>query len=380
MKLVKRIAGLAVTAAVLAAGGLQAADAVVKVGVSLPLSGNLAPFGKPAAEGIRLRAAEINAAGGVNGVRLELVIEDNKGDATETVNVFNKLAGTDRVVAVIGPLTSTNALAIRRLAKERKVPVISPTATNDKVTLKNGWMFRTCFNDSFQGAIVANHAIRNLKLKRAAVLLDMNSDYSKGLCASFKKAFTAAGGAVVAEESYQQKETEFGIQLKRIRDSGADVLFVPGYPPELQLIIKQAKVAGLTAKLCGADGWDNDSVINGSGPNIEGSFIVGAFSPDDRRPAVQKFLAAYAAQGLGKPGTFDALGYDSVSLLAEALKAGATPEAVRGGLAGIRNHEAVTGTISISPDGDAVKSAVILDITRTAGGAFAATYNTTVNP
>jgi branched-chain amino acid transport system substrate-binding protein len=137
------------TLATVAAGG--AAEAV-KIGVSLPLSGNLAPFGKPAVAGIRLRVDEINAAGGVKGARLELVIEDNKGDATETVNVFNKLAGTDGVAAVIGPLTSTNALAMRRAAKELKVPALSPTATNDKVTLKSGWMFRACFNDSFRAA------------------------------------------------------------------------------------------------------------------------------------------------------------------------------------------------------------------------------------
>ncbi len=377
----RTVTALTLAAAWLTAGGLRAAEpaAAIKIGANLPLSGNLAPFGKPALEGIRLRVAEINAAGGVNGRPLELVAEDNKGDATEAVNIVNKLAGTDQVAAIIGPLTSTCTLAMRRTAKELKIPVITPTATNDKITQKNGWLFRACFNDSFQGTAVANHAARNLGAKKAAVLIDQNSDYSKGVCASFKKAFTAAGGQVVAEESYQQKDTEFGPQLKKIRDRGADVLFVPGYPPELQLIIKQAKVAGVTARLCGADGWDNDSVVNGSGPNIDGSFIVGAFSPEDQRPVVRQFLAAYAAKGLGKPGTFDALGYDSVSLLAEALKRGTDGAAVRQGLLAIPGLEAVTGTIRFNPNGDAVKSAVILDITRT-GDRFATRYAATVAP
>lgn len=375
------VATLTLAAAWLAVGELGAAEpaAAIKIGVNLPLSGNLAPFGKPLLEGAQLRIAEINAAGGVNGRLLELVTEDNKGDATETVNIVNKLAGSDQVAAIIGPVTSTNALAMRRTARELKIPVITPTATNDKVTQKNGWLFRACFNDSFQGTAVANHAARNLGAKRAAVLIDLNSDYSKGLCVSFKKAFTAAGGQLVAEESYQQKDTEFGPQLKKIRDCGADVLFVPGYPPELPLIIKQAKVAGVTARLCGADGWDTDAVVNGSGPNIAGSFIVGAFSPEDQRPVVRQFLAAYAAKGLGKPGTFDALGYDSVSLLAEAFKTGTGADAVRQGLLAIPGLEAVTGTIRFTPNGDAVKSAAILEIIRT-GDRFATRYAATVTP
>ncbi len=362
-------------------GGALAAMAAppVKLGVSLPLSGNLAAYGKTTLEGVKLRTSQINAAGGVNGAPLQLVIEDNKGDATESVNVFNKLAGTDKVVAVVGPITSTNALACRRAAKELKVPLVSPTATNDKVTLKNGYVFRACFNDSFQGRIVATHAARNLGHLKAAVFVDLNSDYSKGLAASFAKAFAAAGGTIVAEESYQQKDTEFGPALKKIKDSGAQIIFVPGYPPEVPLIVKQAKVSGITARLCGADGWDNEAVLTGAGPNLEGCFLVGAFSREDQRPAARQFLDAFAKQGQAKPGTFEALGYDTVSLIAEALKSGATPDAVRRGLLGIKDFEAVTGRITISPDGDAIKSAVILDIVR-AGDRFTTKYQATVNP
>lgn len=351
----------------------------IKLGVDLPLSGSLAFYGKTTLEGIKLRVALINEAGGVNGAPLVLVIEDNKGDATETVNIFNKLVGSDKVVAVLGPIISTNALACRRVAKELKVPLISPTATNDKVTLKNGYLFRTCFNDSFQGQIIGNYAARNLGLKKAAVLVDMNSDYSKGLAASFKKTFTADGGRLVAEESYQQKDTEFAPQLKKIKDAGADLLFVPGYPPEVQLIVKQAKVTGLTARLCGADGWDNEAVINGSGPGIAGSYIVGAFSAEDTRPVVHDFLAACEKAKQEKPGTFSALGYDTVSLIAEALKTGSTSEDIRKGLLGIKNFPAVTGDLSISPDGDAIKSAVVLEIVRT-GDTFTTKYRATVSP
>ena len=351
----------------------------IKVGINLALSGNLASYGKATLDGIKLKADEINAAGGIGGNKIILIVEDNKGDQTETKNAYKKLAGSDKVVTVIGPITSTNAIAVRRDAAELKVPVISPTATNDKVTLRNPYMFRTCFNDSFQGRIAANFAIKEKGYKTAAIMVDMNSDYSKGLSESFKKAFESAGGKIITQEGYQQKDTEFGAQLKKIKESAAQTVFVPGYPPEVPLIIKQAKVIGLDARLCGADGWDNEAVINGSGNNIEGCFIVGAFSREDKRDAVRNFVASFEKTFNDKPGTFEALGYDSLSILAEALKKGTTPEAVKDGLHAIKDFEAVTGKTTLTPDGDVEKNAVILEITRE-GDKYIAKYKATVNP
>jgi branched-chain amino acid transport system substrate-binding protein len=270
-------------------------------------------------------------------------------------------------------------MAVRRDAAELKVPVISPTATNDKVTLRNPYMFRTCFNDSFQGKIAANFAINEKGYKTAAILVDMNSDYSKGLSESFRKAFESAGGKIITQEGYQQKDTEFGAQLKKIKESVAQTIFVPGYPPEVPLIIKQAKVIGLDARLCGADGWDSESVINGSGNNIEGCFIVGAFSREDKRDAVRTFVASFEKKYNDKPGTFAALGYDAVSMLAEALKKGTSPEAVKDGLHAIKDFEAVTGKMTVTADGNVEKNAVILEITRD-GDKYTAKYRATVNP
>jgi branched-chain amino acid transport system substrate-binding protein len=355
----------------------QKASGEIKIGISLPLSGALAAYGKSTLEGINLRVEEANAAGGVNGVKLKLLTEDNAGDATTTINAYNKLAGSDKCVAVIGPITSTCALAVRRTAAKQKVPVLSPTATNDKVTQAHAYLFRACFNDSFQGTVVANFMIQ--QGRKAATLTDINSDYSKGLAKNFAEAFAHGGGEIAAEEKYQQKDTDFSTQLKKIKDSGAEILFIPGYVPELPLIIKQSKVVGLRVKLCGADGWDNDETINGSGDAIEGAHIVGAFSVEDERPQVRNFLSAWAQKTAGgRPGTFEALGYDSASLLIEALRNGDSAEAVQAGLRSIKNFPAVTGSISIR-NGDAVKSAVILKIVKD-GERFVAKYVTTIAP
>lgn len=349
----------------------------VKIGLMVPLSGSLAPYGKAVLEGVRMRVEEANENASKVGYTIKLCVEDNMGNDTTTINVYNKLAGSDKVSAVIGPLTSTCALAVRRTVAKLKVPLISPTATNDKVTRDNDYMFRACFNDSFQGRVIATHVIKDVK--KAATLVDMNSDYSKGLAKSFTEFFRKLGGQVVAEEKYQQKDTDFAIQLKKIQESGAEIIFVPGYPPEVPLIIKQAKVVGLSARLCGADGWDNEAVINGSGDNVDGSLIVGAFSPDDTRPQVQKFVESFKKRSKKSPGTFEALGYDSMALIIEALKLGAKPEDVKRGLNQIKNFDTVTGTITIDEHGDAIKNAVILKITRE-NGKFGVKYVATVVP
>ena len=351
----------------------------LKIGVILPLSGALVSYGKSTLDGIQAGVEKINSAGGINGKKIKLIIEDNKGNPIDAKTAYTRLAASEKVSAIIGPITSTNAKAVRRTAKKLKVPMISPTATNDKITLKNPYVFRACFNDSFQGRIVATYAAKNLKAKTAAIMTDMNSDYSKGLAKNFKKYFQEAGGKVVAEEGYRQKDTEFGVQLKNIKKSNAEVLFIPGYPPELPLIIKQSKVIGYKGRLCGADGWDSSDVIKGSGDNISGSFIVGGFSKDEQRDAVKSFINEFKTKTQKTPGTFEALGYDSILLIAEAAKKGTTPEDIKNGLLTVKDFEAVTGKITITEDGDAEKSAVIMEIVKE-GDSFSKKYITTVNP
>jgi branched-chain amino acid transport system substrate-binding protein len=341
----------------------------LRLGVNVPLSGSLTPYGKGARDGAELAVKQINDAGGIGGKKIVLFVEDNKGDTTSTRNAFKKLAEIDNVVAVIGPVTSTCALGAKMDADKDKVPMISPTATNDTVTANTQYVFRACFNDSFQGKIVANYALKQLGLKKAAVMTDQNSDYSKGLSASFKAAFEAGGGQVTAEEGYQQKDTDFGTQLVKIKNSGAQIIFVPGYPPEVPLIIKQAKVVGFDGRLCGADGWDSEAVIARSGDNIEGCFLVGAFSPEDDRPIVKDFVDKMQAATGRMPGSFEALGYDSVLMFAEAArKGGPTREGVRKALHEIKDLEAVTGRITVNERNDAEKNAVVLQIVKQGDG------------
>ncbi len=373
------VAALGLIAVQSCSQGAKVPEDEIRIGVIQPLSGDLAAYGKATLNGLQLRVDEINAEGGVNGKKLKLVIEDNKGDGNESRNAFRKVVLSDGAVAVVAPVTSGNSLKIRELAAELKVPSISPTATNDTVTQDNPYMFRTIFNDSFQGKVIANFMLNDLGIKKAAILKDMNSDYSKGLADNFSETVKANGGEIVAVENYQQKDTNFNAQLKNVKDSGAKAVFIPGYPPDVQNIIKQVKILELDVVLMGADGWDNDDIIKGSGDRISGSYIVGAFASDDARPVVAEFVKKYKAKHDPDPGMFEALGYDTISLLVEAMKTGTDKESIRSGLVAITEYPGVTGKITITDQGDAVKSAAILEIVKM-GDDFGKKYKTTVNP
>lgn len=182
------------------------------------------------------------------------------------------------------------------------------------------------------------------------------------------------------EEGYQQKDTDFGSQLTKVKASGAEILFVPGYPPEVPRIITQAAVAGFKGWLCGADGWDSEAVLQNAGDNLAGCFLVGAFSPEDHREPVKKFVEAMKARIGRMPGTFEALGYDSVTLLAEAIQVkGAGRQEIRDGLAGLKEVEAITGKITLTANGDAEKDAVILKAQKE-GDKYVTKYVETISP
>jgi branched-chain amino acid transport system substrate-binding protein len=354
----------------------------VRVGVILPRSGKLKSLGEAALTGIRLRVDQINEAGGIEGKPIRLIVEDNQADKQASRKAFGKLATIDNVVAVLGPLTSTNSFAVKLDAQRYGLPIITPTATNDEVTRNTDYVFRVIFNDSFQGRIAATYAYENRGTRTAAVMTDKNSDYSKGLSASFVEVFESLGGQIVAREGYQQDDTDFGPQLTQIKLSGAELVFVPGYQPEVPLIIRQAKTVGYPGRLCGGDGWDSDEVIPKSGENIVGCFFVGAFHPDDPREVVQRFVPEIAPRLDGRrPGGFEALGYDAAALLIEALQRGGTNrEGVKDALLAVRDFPAVTGELTITPTGDAEKAAVILEVARDEDGRYIKRYLDTTKP
>lgn len=347
------------------------------VGVFLALTGDTADFGTTTRDGIQLAASEINQAGGVNGKKIRLVIEDDRGNPAEARTAVTKLIDQSGVIAVLGDVASSNSLAAAPVCQARKIPMITPSSTNPKVTQVGDYIFRVCFIDPFQGYVMAKFARDNLKAKTAAVLWDNGSDYSQGLSNVFKSQFPKMGGKILADLTYHADDVDFSSQLTAIRAAKPDVIYVPGYYTEISLIARKARELGITVPLLGGDGWDSANLIKNAGSALEGCYFSDHYSPDSTKPQVKKFVQSFRARYGYTPNALAALGYDATWILREAMARASTfnPAKVRDAIAETRGYPGVTGNITIDGDRNAVKPAVVLQIR---GSKFV--YVTTIEP
>ncbi|PAK42842.1 ABC transporter substrate-binding protein [Peribacillus simplex] len=362
-------------------GGSSKSDDTIKIGANLELSGGTASFGQSAADGLKLAIDEINKEG-IDGKKLEIVKVDNKSDAAEATSGSIKLVSQDKVVAVVGSATSTNTLAQVQVAQDNKVPLLTPTATNPDITNKagklNDYVFRTCFIDPFQGTVAANFASDEIGAKTAAIYVDSASDYSKGLAAAFKEAFTAKGGKIVAEEAYVTKDTDFRSTLTRIKSAKPEFVFLPGYYEEVGLILKQAREDGMDLPFMGGDGWDSPKVVEIAGADaLKNTYITNHYSPEDEDAKIQDFVAAFEKEYDKTPDAFAALGYDTGYYLADAIKRSgdASPEKIRQALEDVKDLQLVSGTLNLDENHDPIKSATILEYVD-----GKQTFKTKINP
>lgn len=350
-------------------GGEKKAD-IIKVGANLEMTGGSASYGISSKNAIELAFKEINEKGGINGKRLELVVADNKSEAAEATNAMQKLVSQDNVVAVIGPNLSSSVIAASAINNSAKVLDIAPMATNPYVTVDQAsgktkdFNYRTCFIDPFQGTVMAKFATAELGVGNAAVLIDNSSDYAKGLAQFFKENFVKEGGAVTAEESYLQKDTDFKATLTKIKATNPDFLYVPGYYQEVGLIVKQARELGMNMPIAGGDGWDSAKMPEIAGAAaLNNTYFSSLYSPEDSSDINKNFVAAYEKAYGQKPDVFAALSYDSALLVAEAIKnAGSTePAKISEAMAKINGFSGVSGSVTFDDKHNPVKSAVILE-------------------
>lgn len=356
----------------------------IKVGVNLELSGNVASYGESMEKGIDLAVDEINKKGGIDGKKLDVVKVDNKSDAAEATNGAIKLTSQDKVTAIIGAATSGDTVAQAQIANDTKTPIITPGGTSPNVTVNdkgqvNEYVFRTTFIDPFQGTVAANFAADNLKVKNAAIYFDSASDYSKGVAASFKKTFEAAGGKVVSNEAYVGKDTDFRATLTRIKAKNPEFIFIPGYYEEVGLIIKQARELGITVPFMGADGWDSPKLVELAGADaLNNTYLTNHYSSEDPDKKVQDFVTKFKDKNGGSaPNAFNALGYDTVYLLKDAIeRAGSTDSTkIKDALAKTKDLSLVTGVYTIDKNHHPIKSATVLEYKD-----GKQVFNTKVNP
>ncbi|MGE5581988.1 MAG: ABC transporter substrate-binding protein [Bacillota bacterium] len=351
----------------------------INLGAIQPISGQVSAYGTQTRDAIAMAVEEINAKGGVLGKPIKLIVEDDEASPDKTKNAFMKLVAKDKVIGIIGALTSKCSLAITKDAQDKKIVLISPSSTNDTVTDAGDYIFRACYNDSFQGQVVAQFSFDTLKAKKAAILYDITNDYSKGLTTNFSDKFKSLGGEVVASESYSTNDKDFNAQLTKIKAAKPDVLFIPDYYSTVSLIAKQVRAQGLTIPMVGADGWDE--ITNNAGDEALNSYYSNHYSPDANDPEVTAFVKKYQEKYKIVPNALAALGYDATYILAEAIeRAGSTdPEKIKAAMMET-DRKFVTGNIKFNEKRNPVKSAVMLRIVKGADGKLATEYAGTVNP
>jgi branched-chain amino acid transport system substrate-binding protein len=340
----------------------------IRVGEFASLTGGSASFGQSSHKGTALAFDELNAGGGLLGKKLRLITEDDQSLAGQPATIVRKLISQDKVIAVLGEVASSKSLEAAPICQQNKIPMISPASTNPKVTEVGDYIFRVCFIDPFQGTVMSKFALSK-GWKKVALLTDVKQDYSVGLADAFVKAFTAAGGSVVKDQKYSSGDKDFKPQLTSIKATKPDAIFVPGYYGEVALIGKQARLLGIKVPLLGGDGWVGDSLLKVAGNSLDGSFFSCHFSADDKSEVVQGFVKKFKAKYNETPDDMAALGYDSAMILAAAIKkaGGTDSEKLREAIAGTKAHAGITGSITLDPQRNASKPAVILGI---AGGGF----------
>ena len=344
-------------------------DKEIKVGANFEVTGGVANYGNQALKGIKLAIKQANENGGVLGKQINLIVADNKSEASEAANAATKLISQDGVKVLLGPATTSNMLAASQIATDNKIPAITPTATNPKITVENGqvkpYIFRSCFIDPLQGEVMADFATKTLNVKTAAIYVDSSSDYSKGLAEVFAKKFAEAGGTIVAQESFLQKDQDFKSTLTKLKASNPEVIFIPAYYEEVGKIVKQARELGINAKLLGADGWDDSKLVDIAGAQpLNDTYFCSHYSEQDNDANVRDFIAAYKAEYGEEPNVFAALGYDAGKMLVDAIKRAGSddPEKIRQALAETKNLQVGTGIITMDANHDPIKSAVVLEM------------------
>ena len=351
-------------------GGTTPTKDGYKLGIQFELTGEVADYGNAELEGAKLAIKLANEKLGEE--KYVPVIYDNTSSTTEAVTLATKLV-QDGVVGVVGPATSGASAATYQISNDSGVVVVSPSATANNVTLTNPddknspayeYVFRTCFEDSYQGAAMAQYAYVVLGIRRVVVYGDSITDYAKGLAVSFTEQFEKLGGSVIANEYYVAKDTDFSPVLTRIKDLNLDAIYIPGYYQEVGLIIKQAREMGLDCPIIGGDGFDSETLAElGGAKNLNDVFFTTGYTTVDASPELKAFIETYTKEYGKEPNMFAALAFDATNLLIQACEEAGTNDsaAVRDVMETI-HFDGITGSFSFDKTHTPIKSVLVVEL------------------
>ena len=321
----------------------------IKIGALIPLTGELLIPGTNAQKGVIMAVDEINAQGGINGKKLEVIYEDGRCNAKDAAEAGNRLINVEKVQFIIGGICSGETLAVAPVAEQNKVVMLSPCSSAPKVSEAGDYIFRDYPSDTFQGSFAAEHAY-NIGVRKAAILNTIGA-WGEGLRDKFKQRFLELGGQIVAEESFEQSATDMRGQLTKIKSANPDLIYMPAYTQGSSLILKQAKELGITAKKLSGDGSDDPAIIETAGEAAEGFQITVVI------PGTDDFVNRFTAKFGTGPLACTSYAYDAAQIGAQLLKkVGNSGEAIKNELYKVKDFNGASGTISFDSNGDRIKS------------------------
>lgn len=335
-------------------GCVKKEEHTIKIGVTLPLTGDAAIWGQSQKDGYDLALSQINAKGGINGKKIVLIYEDDRGLPKDGVAALQKLINVDKIRLLTGVANSSVALAYIPIINEHKILFISSGASSPKLTGASKYFFRTWPSDIAEALAMAKYAHGELKLNRIAILY-INNDYGIGLSEPFKSTFESLGGKIVSSENLEQGATDFRTQLSKIKVGNPEAIYLAGNPVEMGRAIRQMRELGIRNQILSISTLNDKEVFKIAGVNaIEGTIITDAsFDPQSNDPAAQKFMRNFKAQFNHEPGILANTAYDALMILAHAIEQVSTdPDKLAPYLHSMKDYEGVSGKISFSEGGD----------------------------
>lgn len=334
----------------------------IEVGVLVPISGSLSVWGVNSERGVRLAADRINAAGGIDGRPVRLLVEDSECEPEKAVSVLRDWIARGDVPVVVGAICSSDVLAMAPVAEAGEVVVLSTGASNPAISDAGEFVFRNWPSDRIQGELTADHAFER-GFRNVAVLFVDNA-YGRGLEAVFAEHFRQLGGAIASpSQSYAEGDDDFGAQIARIRSSGADALYLPAYTREYPRILSQARELGLEIPILASETFDDPETVARSGAAAEGVVFPSPASFDRSSPRGREFVAAFEDAFGEPPGITSDTAFDAMNMIGEALAAGArTGPRIRDFLNDLEDYRGVAGTVTFDSRGDAPKAVIFYSV------------------
>lgn len=348
----------------------------IKIGFNIPLTGDIPKVGEASKFAAQMMMEDINKAGGLTigdkTYKVEFVYEDNEAKAESAVSAGLKLIEQDKVIAIVGPNSSKQAIPGGEVANDNKTPMVSPWSTNPATTLDRPFVFRAAFLDPFQGPVAANFATEQFGAKKAAVLYNIDNDYSKGLAEYFKEAFENihGKGSVTVYESFGQNDQDFSVQLTKIVAAKPDFIFLPVNYDKVALVAPQAKDLGWNKPICGSDSWGSADLVKLAGDSVKGYYFSTHYAAAGAQGATKAFIDRYNETYGYVPDDVAALTWDALGIVIDGLKGLPSlsgdlekdREALKDSISSITSFAGITGDMKFDEQGDPIKSAVVVQI------------------